>query len=113
MRRLNESLSARARQQLSYARVAGYATFAVEWPEEESLGGWPPSIDGALQAVLAEMASGEWSAVDARLLAEAESRIGEYLEVFDEEPAGAAYYPYSAVLLILMGLPILATGALK
>jgi hypothetical protein len=108
MRRLNESLSARARRQLSYARVAGYATFAVKWPEEEkSLDGWSPRIDDALRAVLTEIAGGAWSVADARLLGEVESRTGEYFEAFDEEPIGAAYYPYFAVLLILMGLPIL------
>lgn len=83
---------------------------AAEWPRGGPPDDWQPRIDDALHAALSEMAGGQWSSEDVRFLAEIESRTLEYLEQFDEEPIGISYYPYSAIMLILTGLPILTNG---
>jgi hypothetical protein len=108
MRDLIAVLPDDVRTQVAYLAAKRYAGVAAGAPRT----GEPGEAGDVLRSFLRRFSTENWAVGDVRLRAEAESRIGEYLDQFDEEPIKSAAYPYACLMQMLNALELLGGSPL-
>jgi hypothetical protein len=103
---LNSTLSERVIVQAAYAAVSRYAAIAAG----DFANAVDPAMDDVLRGMLRDIGSSNWSIEDVLFTAKINSRIFDYLALFDEEPTGETYYPYSSLLQAITGLAVATRG---